>query len=84
MVAKDLSLSFVVVFSFTAHVPPPTPPPSPPCSNTSWYGIGQLYAGPANSSSLNSTDGIVNMYYLNNFDNILRSYGIHAPVTIEA
>lgn len=46
----------------------------PGCCNTSWYGIGQLYAGPANSSSLNSTDGIVNMYYLNNFDNILRSY----------
>ena len=37
-------------------------------SDTSWYGVGQYYVGSQNDST-------VNVYYLNSFDNVLRSYG---------
>lgn len=38
-------------------------------SNNSWYGVGIYFSG-------NETgDDTANVYYLNNFNNILRSYG---------
>ena len=57
------------------------------CCNTSWYGVGQYYAGPqASQQDVNSPpNGTAdatpqpsggNFYYLNNFQNILRSYGM--------
>ena len=38
------------------------------CSQNGWFFIGGLYSGAQNST-------ITNVYWLNNFDNILQSYG---------
>ena len=45
------------------------------CCNSSWYGVDLYYSAEVDPPhSLNDTNTPY-VYYLNNFDNILRSYG---------
>lgn len=53
------------------------------CCNTSWYGVDLYYSArvePPNSVNDTNTPYV---FYLNNFDNILRSYGMVLPEAIE-
>ncbi len=52
----------------------------PGCCNSSWYDAGRYYSGRIDHG-LNDTN-TVNVYFLNNFDNILRSYGMCVCVCV--
>ena len=62
--------SYYICFFIFQLSPAPNLPLFSLTSNTSWYGVGIYFSG-------NNTNGsdTANVYYLNNFNNILRSYG---------
>lgn len=46
------------------------------CCNESWYGVQLFYSAAADSANATDVDSPY-VYYLNNFNNILSSYGEH-------
>lgn len=45
------------------------------CCNTSWYHVGEFYSAKVDPPGALNDTNTPKVYYLNNFDNILRSYG---------
>ena len=62
--------SYYICFFIFQLSPAPNLPLFSLTSNTSWYGVGIYFSG--NNTNESNT---ANVYYLNNFNNILRSYG---------